>query len=275
MRSHHRTKRPFLHSRSTVAIPLALVETAKETVPAELTEEEVRATLTLNSPELTDEMFGIVRSLLEREQAVEARIDAKAAGLVGVAGLSSTVAFAVLGHTDAFTHFEHRRWVLGLFCFGELAALLAAGAASWSLRVQQHRSPGGRAIFDKALVEMANDHPALPRGRKTTDAWNRTFGLMEYRKALTLLRDACLTAAGRRWRPSISARAVLGVDTCSRDGTWDIAVARTRGPGRWRVERWRRSLRSGAQAARWSGRAWRERCGEGGKRRTRSAMTNA
>lgn len=154
-----------------------------------LTEVQIRARLTINSPELVKELYDIAQRQVQAEVGRQTRLDAKATSLLTAAGLSLTVAFTfgstLITKPEAFETWH--RFVVGAFALALVLGLTAAILAVRALLVRDnYMTVNEAAVFDPEVLEDANDPHALREidCKEMKDEEKRKFGVMEFHKAM-------------------------------------------------------------------------------------------
>lgn len=165
-----------------------------------LTDTELVQRMRLHSPAVVEEIHAVVQRQLQAEDQREARLDSKAQGLLGTAGLSLTVAFTfgglLLEHpeylepltkSDALGRWPARCVIL-LYALALLAGLVASVHAVWGLFVTaEHRGVDERDVLNPdELASVDNEYSqeaVRPLGdRELGDARARTV----YRRYLVV-----------------------------------------------------------------------------------------
>lgn len=125
-----------------------------------LTPDELAARLALNSSGLVEEIHALTLRQVQQEDARETRLDAKAGGLLGTAGLSLTVAFTfgglLLQHPDYLLPLGPTlaRVVLIAYVVALAAGLAAVIAAVWALFVNDdYESVSEDNVFNEAILD--------------------------------------------------------------------------------------------------------------------------
>jgi hypothetical protein len=169
--------------------PKALVRPAVEVVqkPSQLTEEEIRARLTIDSPELVQELYMLAQSQVTAEVGRQTRLDVKANSLLTASGLSLTVAFTFGGLlVNQTKRFDDIAGVVGVFAVSVACGLVAAIYAVRTLTVTgRYRTVDEESVFNPEALRTADEPAATIAGLgDKTDAEKRAYGVMEYRKFL-------------------------------------------------------------------------------------------
>jgi hypothetical protein len=147
-----------------------------------LTETELAERLQLHSPALVEELHTLVHRQLQNEEQRESRLDAKAQGLLGTAGLSLTVAFTfgglLLEHPDYLEPLAKwpARLVIGCYALALLAGLAASVQAVGALFVtSSYRNVDERDLLNKNQL-IAADNEYSPETVKLKLDADRAFG---------------------------------------------------------------------------------------------------
>lgn len=148
--------RPFQDAPSRAASAVARGEPKYQP----LTPDELAERLALNSSGLVEEIHALTLRQVQQEDARETRLDAKAGGLLGTAGLSLTVAFTfgglLLQHPDYLLPLGPTlaRVVLIAYVVALAAGLAAVIAAVWALFVNDdYESVSEDNVFNEGILD--------------------------------------------------------------------------------------------------------------------------
>lgn len=167
--------------------PASLTPTPAITEPKEeieISQSELRSRLCLNSSSLVEEIHATLLRQLQSEDLRESRLDAKAQGLLGTAGLSLTLAFTfgniLLGHPEYFR--AAGSMVPILFALALLAGMLSSAFAVAALLVRAaYGTLTDGDIFNKDYLaeidEKPNDEKAI--ANKTSQRLYRRFIMIQ------------------------------------------------------------------------------------------------